>query len=424
LKVQPDHSFAFVQYCLPRVLFSADDNASAFLKKIDLLRVAPIKAIGYKSQDPEEYAFQAFKFKQDKEYFDQLVTGISKLVQLAKAVGDGASYFVFDPDCSTCATIRLKHTTFPQLAEQLDSYPKVLLDNNHTLYLLPNLAYEKAIQKCVSSLVRYPTNVCQGIGKITCLSTPQSSKIFAFNLEPAGLVCIPVQLRPLSAGFNRFSSDLLRAIREDFGIESPRLQLVAAEGGETSVIALNIPMPNEHLIHSFGKRYDLAGDTFILELASPLPEQPRHGPIGGTEESVSQHRDSLKQQHGNRRNNFGALNTIRPLHLLPHFERDLVAYKRASLLLPKLKHQAQGKYEMKLPLHHTSVGGCADILLEFSTAKTAQTVLRETFTQACSAIYSSRECFDLNLQLPCGGNLVDLSNLMRSNVPAAVKYLH
>jgi hypothetical protein len=102
------------------------------------------------------------------------------------------------------------------------------------------------------------------------------------------------------------------------------------EGGETSVIALNIPMPNEHLIHSFGKRYDLAGDTFILELASPLPEQPRHGPIGSTEESVSQHRDSLKQQHGNRKANFGALNTVRPLHLLPHFERDLVAYKRAG----------------------------------------------------------------------------------------------
>ena len=151
LKVQPDHAFAFVQYCLPRVLFSADNNASAFLKGIDLLRVAPIKAIGFKHLDPEEYAFQAFKYKQDKEYFNQLVTEISKLVQLAKTVGEGAFFFVFDPDIANCATIRLKHTTFPQLAAQLDSHPKVLLDNNHTLYLLLNLAYEKAIQKCVSS---------------------------------------------------------------------------------------------------------------------------------------------------------------------------------------------------------------------------------------------------------------------------------
>ena len=160
--------------------------------------MAVVKAVGLKQQDPEEYVYQAFKFKQDANYFTQLIAEVAALVKQAETFGSEASYFWFCADVNTHSYVRLKHAAFPEIASLLAHYPKLTLDAQHTVFQLPNLAWEKAVQKCIAATKRYPTNACQGVGKIKVSTTALSSRIFTFNLDPSGLVFIPVQLRPIS----------------------------------------------------------------------------------------------------------------------------------------------------------------------------------------------------------------------------------
>ena len=155
--------------------------------------------------------------------------------------------------------------------------------------------------------MRHPTNVCQGLGKISISSTVLSSRAFTYNLDPSGLVYIPVQLRPLTPGKLSLTTEVKSSVMELFGVKSPRVSYVLIDGSEHQVLAIHVPMPNENLFQSFGKTYDIANAQFLLELSAPLVEVPKRGLFLGQEETVSQHRGALRSRQAD-------LRTTRPLN--------------------------------------------------------------------------------------------------------------
>ena len=147
-------SYKFVQVCLPKLFLTDNHAARDRLRNFDSLRVAPSRYIGLKDHDPKEYFFQAFRFKQDILYWRSLLTELHGFVAMASNFGPHATCYHFDHEIPDLAHVRLRTSTFPEFALMLQQYQFLKLDATHTLYSLPNLAYEKAVQACVLQSIR------------------------------------------------------------------------------------------------------------------------------------------------------------------------------------------------------------------------------------------------------------------------------
>ena len=169
-------------------------------------------------------------------------------------------------------------------------YPQLSLDANHSLYSVPNLAWEKAVQACAMQSFKYPGNVCQGAARFCVKLQRLNTASYHFNLEASGLVFIPLQLRPTSPTPIHLTHNLQEAIAETLGAVSPTLTLVAAFGNLQEVICVHAPTPNDSLLKNLGSPFLLDGQQFLLELASPIQETNPTGISIAQEESVAEHR--------------------------------------------------------------------------------------------------------------------------------------
>ena len=104
-------------------MFSTLLQASDLPRSIDPLRVAVIKPVGIKLLDAEEYAYQAYKFKQDETYHSQFIADVATLVKLAQPAQEQAITCSAD---IAIRNVRLEHSTFAGVAHLLSGYPRLV----------------------------------------------------------------------------------------------------------------------------------------------------------------------------------------------------------------------------------------------------------------------------------------------------------
>ena len=215
-------------------------------------------------------------------------------------------------------------------------------------------------------------------------------------------------------------------LRLTFGVAEPSLMLVSHFGKAQEVISMNVPTPNDNLLHNLGSTFHIGAQPFLLEIASPLQEVSATGISLAQEESVLDHRIALRSSKLSKTSQ-QQRNAVRPAHVLPNHPKDLVASKRALTLHAALTLRSEGRYSINFvdiaEKHQTKFCTCRFITKEVEDLNTAEE--KQTLLDTLPEVSELRRPTS-TATLPCGDTLLDLASIYNSVVQdstASPKYV-